>query len=102
MTGGGRRVAVQLLAQRLALLVGHHGEVEVDVVDAVERRSRAAVTRCSISLRSGQPGDGEGDEHADRAVGADVDVADHVEVDDRAVQLGVLDRAQGLEDLGRR
>ena len=34
--GGRRRVAVQLLAQRRALLVGHDGEVEVDAVDAVE------------------------------------------------------------------
>ena len=62
--GGRRRVAVQLLAERRALLVGHDGEVEATRC----RRRRAAltapVTRCWISLRSGQPGDGEGDEHA--------------------------------------
>ena len=28
-----------------------------------------------------------------------LDVADHAEVDDRAVQLGVLDGTEGLEDL---
>ena len=35
--GGGGRVAVELAAQRRSLVVGHHREVEVDRVDAVER-----------------------------------------------------------------
>src|SRR5205085_2142013 len=43
--------------------------------------------------------DGEGD--VDRHVGAvDVDAADHVEVDDAPVQLGVLHGAKSVDDLG--
>ena len=45
------------------------------------------------------PGDRQGDEDAYVAVGADVDVADHAEVDDGAAELGILDRTQGLDDL---
>ena len=43
-------------------------------------------------------GDGERDLHRDVAVD-DRDVADHAEIDDAAVQLGILDRPQGLDDL---
>ena len=49
-------VALQLDAQRLALLVAHHGEVDADAGDAVERRRRRASTRLRISFFSGQPG----------------------------------------------
>ncbi len=44
-------------------------------------------------------GNGERDEHADDAVAADVDVAEHAEIDDRTVQFGVLDRPECLDDL---
>ena len=50
--GGGRRIAVQLLAERGALLVGHGGEVDATAVDTGEvRRRRSSVTRRWISLR---------------------------------------------------
>ena len=41
-------------------------------------------------------GDGEGDGHAD-PVALDRDAPDHVEIDDRLVELGVLDGPQGVE-----
>ena len=59
----------------------------------------APLTRFWISLRSGHPATVRAMRTRDVAVGADVDVADHAEVDDGAVQLGILDRAQGLDDL---
>ena len=45
-------------------------------------------------------GDGERDEDADDAVAVGSAAAQHAEVDDRTVQLGVLDRSQGFDDLG--
>ena len=44
------------LAQVLALAVGHHGELEVDRVDAVELRSPRRTRAGWISFFSGQPG----------------------------------------------
>ena len=44
------------------------------------------------------PGDGEGDLEGDR-VAVDAHVADHVEVDDRAVELGILDGSKGGDDV---
>ena len=67
-------------------------------VDAVERGRRVGHPVLDLVAQRAA-GDGEGDEHADDAVAADVDAADHAEVDDRAVQLGVLDRSQRLDDL---
>ena len=43
-------------------------------------------------------GDGEGDLDADDPVVVDVDVADHSEVDDAGVQLGVGDRLEHPPD----
>ena len=90
-------VAVEALAQLGALVVGHHGEVEGDVVDAGQART-APVTRLVISARSGHPATVRATRTATRPP-CDVDRADHAEVDDRAVQLGVLDRAQRFDDL---
>ena len=56
-------------------------------------------TRVLISFFSGQPGRGQGDHHPDVAAGLG-DLLDHPEVDDAAVQLRVLDGAEGLDDLG--
>ncbi len=47
----------------------------------------------------GQPGGRQRDGHVDHAVGADIDRAHHVELDDRAVQLGVDHDLQRLADL---
>ena len=84
LSGSGGRVAVEPLAQRLALVVGHHREVEVDAIDAVEGRdSIGHATLDLVAQRA--PGDGEGDEDGGRAVATQLDVANHPEVDDRAV-----------------
>ena len=59
----------------------------------------APFTRDVISLRSGQPAMVSATSTAH--VGAfDADLADHVEVDDAAMQLGILDRAEGVDDVG--
>ena len=85
-------------AQRLALLVGHHGEVELDARHALERsHGRGDPVLDLLAQRAAWHG--EGDQHADRAVGPQVDVAHHAQLDDRAAQLGVLHRAERLDDL---
>ena len=50
-------------------------------------------------MRSGHPAIGEGDEHVPTAPST-AHLPDHVEIDDAAVQLGILDGAQGLDDVG--
>ena len=99
VAGGRAGVAVQRLAQVLALAVGHHGELEVDRVDAVELRGGVGHAPLDLVLQRAA-GNGERDEDADDAVAADVDVADHVEVDDRTVEFGILDRSERLDDVG--
>ena len=67
---------------------------------AVERGERAASTRLLISLRNGQPATVRAMSTSAHVPSASsVGAADHAEVDDRAVQLGILDRPQGLDDL---
>ena len=73
------------------------------------RSTSTSATPGSAADRVGDPlgdlgpqraaGDGQGDRDRD-LVAVDRDAPHHVEVDDRAVQLGVLDRAQGFEDVG--
>ena len=95
--GGGGRVAVELGAQRRPLVVGHDREVEVDRVDPVERPDRAGDPVGDLGPQ-GAAGDREGHRHPD-VPAVDGDAAHHVEVDDAAVQLGVFDGAEGLDDL---
>jgi hypothetical protein len=96
--GGGGRIAVEPGAQRRPLVVGHHREVEVDRLDTVERRDGAVHPPGDLAAQ-GATLDGERHGHVDpRPV--DGDPPDHVEVDDAAVQLGVFDGAEGVEDLG--
>ena len=86
------------LGDALTLLVVHHGQVHVDRIDAVEGLDGLADAPGDLGLQ-GAPGHGEGDGHRYPA-SVDGNLLDHVEVDDRLVQLGVLDRTQGLEDGG--
>jgi len=95
--GGGGRVAVQHGAERGPLVVGHDREVEVDRVDAVEGGD-GPIHPVGDLGPEGAAGDGERHGHG-HAAAVDLDAPDHVELDDAAVQLGVLDRAEGLEDL---
>ena len=52
-----------------------------------------------ISLRSGQPATVRATSTDADAVGTQLGATDHAEVDDRAVQLGVLDGTQRLDEL---
>ena len=92
-------VPCSLTAQVLALLVGHHREVEVDARDALERQQRGGRRGVWISLRSGHPATVRATSTDVDAVGPRLGAAHHAEVDDRAVQLGVLDRAQRVDEL---
>ena len=78
--------------------VGEHVEVDVHVRDAVERADGLRDGGLEVALDRAA-GRGQGNGHVDDAVGADVDRAHHVELDDRAVQLGVDDDLEGLRDL---
>jgi len=93
-----RLACLQTLPQRVALLVGHHAEGDVDMVDAVEglHRVRDPVGELGAQRAAG---DGEGDVDGDGGA-VDVDATNHVEVDDAPVQLGILHGAKGLDDLG--
>ena len=88
--GGRAGVAVQGLAQVLAVVVGHHGELEVDSTRRRRRRWPPRTPGRVISSLQRATGHGERDQHTDDAVVADVDGPQHAEVDDRAVQFGVL------------
>ena len=66
-------------------------------VDPDRRRARS-VTRDWISLRSGHPATVRVTSSA-TGVAVDAHVAHHVEVDDGAVQLGVLDGSEGGDDV---
>ena len=96
--GGRSGVAVQRAAQVLAVLVGHHGELEIDRVDTVEFGGGVGHTPLDLGLQRTSR-HGQCDQHADDAVAHDRDAAQHAEIDDRAVQFGVLDGTQGLDDL---
>ena len=83
-------IAVQPLAQLFAVGVGHHRELEFDAGHAVERCDGVGDATLDLVAQRAS-GHREGDEDPDAAVVAHVDVAQHPEVDDRSVQLRVLD-----------
>ena len=95
--GGGRRITDEHLAHRSALLVGHHGEVEIDPLDPVE--GDHGVGDAGLDLVAERTtGHGERDAHGHDGT-VDGHAPDHAEVDDAAVELGVLDRTQGFDDI---
>ena len=96
--GGGRRVALHELADRGPLLVVHDPEADVDLGDAVEGLHGAGDPIGDLGPQRAAC-DGEGDLDLDGAA-VDGDALDHAEVDDRAVQLRILDRAQRVDDEG--
>ncbi len=98
LSGRRARIAVQPLAKLLAVGVGHHGELEIDAGHAVERGDGLGdASRDLVAQRAS--GDREGDQDPDPAVVVQVDVAEHPEIDDRSVQLRVLDRTERIDDL---
>ncbi len=98
MAGGGAGRAVQLDPQVFALLVGHHREVELDVGDAVECGERAAHPILDLTAQRAS-GDGEGDQDVGGAGVVELRPSEHPEIDDRAVELRILDRSQRFDEL---
>ena len=94
----GGAAAVQPGCHGGALLVGHHGEVDVDPADAGQRAHGVGDAPRDLGPQRAAR-DRERDGHAD-AVALDRDRAHHVEIDDRLVDLGVLDGPQRIEHLG--
>ena len=95
--GGHRRGASRRSSARSSSVITP--EVEVDtVLDAVERGRPRCSTRRLDLVAQRAAGHGEDDLQADRRTVHD-DVTDHPELDDRAVQLGVLHGPEGLDDV---
>jgi hypothetical protein len=88
---------VQLGGQRGPLLVGHNGEVDVDPVHVGEGGHRIGDPLGDLGAQRAA-GDGERDRDSDM-VAVDRDAPDHLEIDDRLVDLGVLDGPEGLENI---
>ncbi len=99
VAGGGRPagdIALEAGLQRRPLVVGHHREVDVDPGHAGQRADGPGHPVGDLRPQRAA-GDGEGDGDGHPPAGADGDVAHHVEVDDAAVELRILHRAEDLE-----
>ena len=72
VAGGRAGGAVQLDAQLLTFLVGHHGEVEGDVAHTVDRGQRAADAVLDL-VAQGAPGDRQRDQDVGRAAAIDLE-----------------------------
>ncbi len=90
--------APKLLRERLLLRVAQHVEVHVHVAHAVERRDGLPNGVLEVGAH-GAAGRGERDRHVDDPVRADLDRAHHVELHDRAPELGVDHRPQRVQDV---
>ena len=88
----------QPLRERLALFVGHHREVELDPADTRQRLDRAGHPVGDLVAQRAS-GDRERDRDPD-PFPLEPDPAHHAEIDDRAVELGILDRSERIDDLG--
>ena len=95
---GGQRAAAERLLELALLGVRQDVEGDVDLRDAVDRERLAGHGLDEVvadRAARGRQRDGDGE---DAAVG-DLDRADHAELDDRLVQLGVDDPLERGEDL---
>jgi hypothetical protein len=88
--------AAQLLSQCLPLLRRHHVEAEVDFIDAVERRDLAPHLILEARAK-GAAGDRQRDRDDDLAA-VDLHGPHHVQLCDRALELGVDHAAEGFEN----
>ena len=95
---GRRRITVQSLPEFLALGITHDGEVDAHGVYPIESHHGVVHRPLDLSLQ-GAAGHGEGDLHVDPQT-VDSNPADHAQVHNAAPQFRVVDRAQGLDDLG--
>jgi hypothetical protein len=90
--------AAETRHHRLALLVGHHAEVDVHAPDAGQGRDGGGdVLGDAVLQRAAWHREQDRDLH--HAVVADDHVGDHVEFGDGPVDLGVLHLGEGAEDL---
>jgi hypothetical protein len=88
-----RGTTAQAGLQRLALLLGHHAEVDLDRLDARERGQRGGdVAGQLVAQRA--TGDGQQQLDPDQAAG-DREALDHAELGDRPADLGVVDGGEG-------
>ena len=94
----GQAATAQLLLQGGLLRVVENVEVDVHVGHALERRDGPGYRGLEVALDRAA-GSRQRDRHVDHAVAAELDRADHVELDDRAMQLGIDDDLERLEDL---
>ena len=76
----------------------HVAEVDVDPLDARRPRPTASMIRRRSSAREASPGSGSRQRHHGGAA-VDGHALDHAQLDDRAAQLGFLDRRQGGLDV---
>ena len=97
-TGGGGGIAVQHLADLCPLLIGHYPEVDADEVDTIEGGNRLGDLALDL-VAQGTPRDREVDTDLDMAA-VDRGRPDHAEVDDAAMEFGILHRTQGVDDGG--
>ena len=80
------------------LVLGHLAHADLDAGHAGEAADAALDVVADLGAE-GQPAVVRAISHADDAVFVDVDVADHAEVDDAGVQLGVDDGLEHPPDL---
>jgi hypothetical protein len=92
--------AVELGPHRRSLFVGHDRELEVDAGDAGQRADGPGHAVLDL-VAQWAARDREGDQDLRPAVGADGNRLHHAEIDDRPMQLRVLDRAKCFDDLIR-
>ena len=97
-TGGGGGIAVQHLADLCPLLIGHYPEVDADEVDTIEGGDRLGDLALDL-VAQGTTRDREVDTDLDMAA-VDRGRPDHAEVDDAAMEFGILHRTQGVDDGG--
>jgi hypothetical protein len=94
----GETAAPELLLERGLLRIAEHVEVDIHVGYPVESRDRIGDGGLEVAPDR-TAGRGQGDGHIHDSIRAHVDRAHHVELDDRAAQLGVDHALQGVADL---
>lgn len=91
-TGGRGGVTVNGSSNGLALIVGHHRELNRHGPDAIERFYSSGNTMFDLVTQR-TTHDGQSDLYADLAIRSDAYPADHPEVDDGSTKLRILNRA---------
>jgi hypothetical protein len=98
VVGVGVTATVQLRGEGGPLLVGHDGQVDVDPAHVGERGNGVGHPLGDLGPQWA-PGDGQRDRHTD-VITVDRDAPNHLEIDDRLMDLGILDGPESLENVG--